>query len=98
MTIKGKTRKFKTARRDQVAAEILYFSDCILSNKNPEPSGREGLADVKIVRAIYRSAETGRVVEIAPTLKRQRPAPSQKIARPAHQEPELVHASPPSQG
>ena len=30
------------------------------SNKEPEPSGLEGLADVRIVRAIYESARTGR--------------------------------------
>jgi hypothetical protein len=29
---------------DQFAAELVYFSDCILNNREPEPSGAEGLA------------------------------------------------------
>ena len=33
-----------------------YFSDCVLTGREPEPSGREGLADVRIIRALYRSA------------------------------------------
>jgi predicted dehydrogenase len=97
LTVGGKTKKFNTTKHDQVAAELLYFSNCILIDKNPEPSGREGLADVRIVRAIYRSADSGRAIELKPLMKAQRPNSSQTISRPGHQEPELVHASPPSQ-
>lgn len=82
---------------DQFAAEIIYFSDCILNNKEPEPSGEEGLADVRIVRAIYQSAQTGKPVQLG-TFKRQlRPGAEQIIERPANeQEQELVHAADPS--
>ena len=44
---------------DEVAPEIIYFSDCIRTGKTPEHSGREGLPDVRIIRALYRSARTG---------------------------------------
>ena len=44
--------------------ELVYFSDCILSDRQPEPSGEEGMQDVRIVRAFYRSAQTGRSIAI----------------------------------
>ncbi len=82
---------------DQFAAEIIYFSDCVLNNKELEPSGEEGLADVRIIRAIYQSAQTRKPVQLG-TFKRQlRPGAEQIIERPANeQEPELVHAADPS--
>src|SRR4026208_2498259 len=32
-------------KRDQFGAELVYFSDCVLHNRKPEPSGEEGWAD-----------------------------------------------------
>src|SRR3954465_4380065 len=61
------------AKRDQFAPELLYFSDCILQNRDPEPSAEEGLADIRIIRALYQSMETGRAVELAPHQRRDRP-------------------------
>lgn len=52
LTIEGKTRKVKTPKRDQFAPELLHFSDCVLRNREPEPSGLEGLQDVRIVQAL----------------------------------------------
>ncbi|HEY4309659.1 MAG TPA: hypothetical protein VGN12_09440 [Pirellulales bacterium] len=46
---KSKTTTFK--HRYQIAAEIIYSSDCIRKNKKPEPSGQEGLLDVRIIDA-----------------------------------------------
>lgn len=91
---KTKTRTFP--KRDQFAAELVYFSDCILKNKEPEPSGLEGLADVKIVEAIYESARTRRVVPVPELPGKNRPTLRQEIHRPAHGKPELIHAKPPS--
>jgi len=65
LTIGEKTSTRKFSKRDQFAAELVYFSECILMDKEPEPSGWEGLADVRIVRAIYESVRTGRMVELA---------------------------------
>jgi predicted dehydrogenase len=91
-----RTKKF--AARDQVAPEILSFSECILENREPEPSGREGLADVRVIRALYESARTGRPVRLAPFEKRRRPSLEQEIRRPPTREPELVGVGKPSQG
>jgi glucose-fructose oxidoreductase len=49
---------------DQFAAEIAYFSECILADRPPEPSGIEGLQDVRTIEAIYRSARDGRPVTL----------------------------------
>jgi predicted dehydrogenase len=48
------------SKRDQFAAEIEYFSKCILDDRTPEPSGEEGLADVRIIEAMHRSINSGR--------------------------------------
>jgi glucose-fructose oxidoreductase len=66
LTLNGKTTTKRTGKRDQFAAQLLYFSDCIRHNRVPEPSGEEGLQDVRIVQALYESAETGKAVEIPP--------------------------------
>jgi glucose-fructose oxidoreductase len=60
---------------DQFAAEIAYFSTCILQDRAPEPSGIEGLQDVRLVEAIYRSARDGRPVTL-PRLARPETMPT----------------------
>lgn len=91
---KEQTRQFP--KRDQFAAEISYFSDCVLKDREPEPSGLEGLADVRVVEAIYESIRSRGVVEIPEIEKKMRPTPGQEIQRPAHDEPQTVRAKPPS--
>ena len=95
VTINEKTKTRKFPKRDQFAAELVYFSDCILRNKEPEPSGYEGLADVRIIEAIYKSARTGRMVVLPETSKTRRPTKRQEINRPAHGLPKTVNAKSP---
>ena len=84
--------------RDRLAAVFVYFSDCILNDKEPEPSGQEGLIDIQIIRALAESIETGGFVSlegIEPPP--QRPTAAQTIERPPIKEqPELVHAADPA--
>ena len=61
---KGRVDEERFEPVDQFAALIGYFSDCVLSNTSPEPSGYDGLQDVRIVEAIYRSARDGRPVTL----------------------------------
>jgi hypothetical protein len=49
-------------KRDQFAAQLVYFSDCILKNREADDPRR--LADVRVVHAIYQSALIGGVVEL----------------------------------
>ena len=69
---------------DQFAPQLEYFTDCILKDKEPEPSGLEGLIDVAIIEALQRSARSGKPVKVKVPLKRSRPSPHQgrRIARP----------------
>ncbi|MFY0526946.1 Gfo/Idh/MocA family protein [Archangium gephyra] len=91
---KGKKKRTLPAR-DQIGPEISYFSDCILKDREVEPSGWEGLADVRIIRALYQSMETGRPVRLEPFEKRRRPTGEQEHRLPPTQPPEPVNASPP---
>jgi predicted dehydrogenase len=96
ITLNGKTRERTFPKRDQFAPELLYFSDCILKDKEPEPSGQEGMNDVRIIRALYRSAETGQPIRVGKLEKDERPHPGQEMKRPAVKEPALVRAAAPS--
>jgi len=96
VTVDGNTNERIFPKVDEFAPELIHFSDCILNNREPEPSGEEGLIDVQIVRAAYRSAETGRAVPIDHTKRYARPEPEQKMHRPPVEEPELLHAKMPS--
>jgi predicted dehydrogenase len=98
LTIGGKKTQKTFPPRDQVAAELLRFSECVISGKEPEASGREGLADVRIIRALYRSAREGRTVTLPPFEKRRRPTLEQEVRRPPVRKPELVRATPPGSG
>jgi hypothetical protein len=96
LTREGKTRTRVFKARDQFAPELLYFSDCIRNDKRPEPSGEEGLADVRALRALEESARTGRRVKLEPFERDARPQLGQAIARPVPPVPELVHAKDPT--
>lgn len=82
-------------RQDQFGAELVYFCECIIEGRRPEPDALSGLADVHIIRAIHQSAETGRPVKLLPIRQPRRPEPSQAVIRPPVQPPEEVHAASP---
>ncbi|HEY6359680.1 MAG TPA: Gfo/Idh/MocA family oxidoreductase, partial [Vicinamibacterales bacterium] len=90
LTVGGRTTRKRIGRRDQFAPQLLYFSDCIQKNRTPEPSGEEGLQDVRIVQALYESAETGKAVAIPPFEPSKRPGRRQRITRPGVRKPKLV--------
>jgi predicted dehydrogenase len=93
---KAKSKTFK--HRDQVAAEIVYFSDCIRRHKNPEPSGEEGLLDVRIIDALRRSYLRQRTIRLRPLAKKRRPQRGQSIMRGPARKPTPVKAPAPSKG
>jgi glucose-fructose oxidoreductase len=97
LCVDGRRRRRSFPKRDQVAPELLHFSHCILEGLDPEPSGREGLADVRIIRALLRSAEIGRPVALEPFDPGRRPGPELEQHLPPVAEPELVDAKPPSE-
>jgi glucose-fructose oxidoreductase len=92
----SKTEKKQYPKRDQFAAEIGYFADCILENRKPEPSGEEGLADIRVVEAIYKAIQTNRRVRLPASQKRKRPDLFQEIRKSPHGKPDIVRAQSPS--
>ena len=91
---KVKTRTFKHC--DQVAAELLYFADCIQNSAEPEPSGREGLMDVRIIDALRTSYTEHRAVCMSPMPSDASPDSTQSIKRNPPPKPTPVKAAPPS--
>jgi predicted dehydrogenase len=89
LRIRRGTRETKKTfpKGDQFAAEMDYFSRCIMENHAPEPSGAEGLADMRIVRAINKAAGSGRSVKLGPFKKLKRPDARQEIKRPPVRKP-----------
>lgn len=97
-TIDGKTHEQAFDATDQFGGELQYFSDCILNNREPEPNGEEGLADVRVLAAIERALESGQPQNLGPFQRQGRMETVQVRKLPPVPSPELVDAAEPSQG
>ncbi len=82
ITVNEKTTTRKYKKSDQFGPELLYFSDCILKDHEPEPNGWEGLEDVHVIRSLYESARTGRAIKLKQFKLGRRPNRQQEINRP----------------
>ena len=97
VTVNGRTRERSFSKRDQFAPELVSFSECILTGAAPESSGWEGYADVRVVRALYHSTQTGQPVPLEPFSKDDRPSLDQELRRPPIKKPQLVNTQAPSE-
>jgi glucose-fructose oxidoreductase len=95
VTIDGKTEEKTFPRNDQFGGEIEAFSECILKDRDPEASGFEGLADLRVIDAIFRSDATGRTIRLAPLEKPARPDKRQLKKKPAVKKPKVVKVESP---
>lgn len=95
LVIGGKTTRRKFPKCDQFGAELLYFSNCVLSNRMPEPSGAEGRNDVAIIEALYQSARTGNSVGVELSIDRP-PTTAQKMTLPPIRKPKEIGVQSPS--
>jgi hypothetical protein len=91
----GDSRTRSMGKRDQFAPQLLYFANCIREQREPEPDGWEGYADVRIIKAIHRAARTGQRVRLDPIVRTRRPTQKQAIWRPGLDKPEEVNAEGP---
>jgi predicted dehydrogenase len=97
ITVEGKVEQRSFESHDQLAALFIYFSDCIIHDKEPEPSGQEGLIDVQIIQALQRSIDTGSFIPLDLPTRDRRPTMTQSIERPPQtKKQELVHAADPA--
>jgi predicted dehydrogenase len=95
-TVDGKTKTKKFRKSDQFAPELLHFARCIHDGIEPEPSGAEGLADVRVLEAIAESARTSRAVELPPFARTRRPGRDLEAHKPPVSKPKVVHAPQPT--
>lgn len=96
LTIEGETEVVSYPKRDQFAPELVYFANCILDDREPEPSGEEGLADVRVLEAIKTSARSGQPVLLQSFERSRRPDLSLEMRKPPVEKPETVNAPSPS--
>ncbi|WP_074653716.1 Gfo/Idh/MocA family protein [Terriglobus roseus] len=52
--------------KDQFALEMDHMASCVTNNQQPHTGGEEGLQDMRLVEAIYKSAATARSVKVTP--------------------------------
>jgi len=93
----GRTKKRTFGLRDQFAPELIYFADCILRNREPEPSGIEGLIDVHIIHSLYQSVKSGLPMPLKPLQSPRRPSLRQEIHRPRVTRPKMIHVAAPTE-
>jgi predicted dehydrogenase len=96
VTIGSRTTKRTYPKRDQFAPELIAFSEAVRAGVEAEPSGLEGLRDVRIIHALLRSAEIGKPQHLALIPPPESPSPDQEMRRPPVRKPELIHAESPS--
>jgi glucose-fructose oxidoreductase len=87
LTVNGRSTRKEFKKRDQFAAELVYFSGCVLSGRDPEPNGIEGWADVRVIEAAYTSAAERRPVRLVPFVSGPWPDLGQEIHRPSEPPP-----------
>ena len=56
--------EWRLGLKNQFALEIDHFADCILHGRDPRTPGEEGLQDMVLMEAIYRSAAEGAPVSL----------------------------------
>jgi predicted dehydrogenase len=93
--LNGRKKTTHYPAHDQFAPQLQYFSDCIRRNRQPEPSGYEGLVDVTVIEALRKSAKIGRPVKVVVAPRKTRPSLKQvyRIPRP-RVPPQIRVASP----
>ena len=78
--------------RDDLGGGTLYdLGVYSVKNREPEPSGSEGLADVRVIEALYRSARIGKPVKLSVEPRKKRPMLKQEIHRPPVGKAKLIH-------
>jgi predicted dehydrogenase len=56
--------EFGISPKNHFALEMDHMADCVLNNRDSRTPGAEGLRDLQIMEAIYKSAETRTPVKI----------------------------------
>ncbi|GED00262.1 glucose-fructose oxidoreductase [Kocuria varians] len=80
LTQGGSSESFAHDPVEQFGGQTQYFVDCVRNGVSPEPSGEEGLLDVRVNAAVLESLETGAPVTLEPR-RRERVVTSEQVRR-----------------
>lgn len=58
-------RTLPAPAKNQFAGQLDHMAECIISGTTPIVAGEEGLADLRVIEAIYRSAAEGRSIRMS---------------------------------
>jgi predicted dehydrogenase len=58
-------RELPKPRKNQFAGQLDHLAECIMNGREPIVPGEEGLADIRVVEAVYRSMQERRRVTLA---------------------------------
>jgi predicted dehydrogenase len=75
---KEQTSEVQAEDKNQFAAELDHFAQCIQQNREVHTPGEEGLQDQRIMEAIYESARTHRPVKLKAPGRTRGPAPQEE--------------------
>lgn len=96
LTIGDRVKSRSFPKRDQFAPLLEHFSECIIEDREPGPSGLEGLADMRVIDAISLSIQTGKPQPIRTLPPPRRPTAAQESRKKPVKKPELIAASAPN--
>ena len=75
---KEQTSEVQAEDKNQFAAELDHFAQCIQQNREVHTPGEEGLQDQRIMEAIYESARTHRPVKLKAPGRTRGPEPQEE--------------------
>ncbi|GGB22719.1 glucose-fructose oxidoreductase [Sphingomonas metalli] len=81
---------------DHFGGQMRYFSECILEDRDPEPDGEEGLADLRVIEGIVQALQTGQPQKLPPFARLRRIDPAQVETLKHVKSPEPIGASSPT--
>ena len=96
----GETKSRESFKNtDHFGGQMKYFSDCILNDREVEPDGEEGFADVRVLEGVLKALNTGAPVVLEPFTRTKRiDTSAQKQTLSAQDAPDLVNTSNPGRG
>ncbi len=82
---------------DPLAGETAYFSDCILNDSIPEPSGEEGFRDVRVLLAVERALATSNPQKLNALPAKTVPGSDQKRQYALAESPDYIDTESPTE-